>query len=73
MSMDYLLCIFFLYAILLVFDLARVVIKKQWKAFKLSLPVYILTFVVNIMIGIGINLASPNAIIKNMIQFICKG
>lgn len=71
--MDYIMVVAFLYAVLLLVDLFQAIKKKQWKTLKFSVPIYIITFIMNIMIGLGFQFTSPNAIIKNMIQLIYKG
>jgi hypothetical protein len=59
-----------LYAFLICFDLIPVIKKKEKKALFLSIPVYILTLVINIMTGLGFNFPPINDMITQMITSI---
>ncbi len=59
-----------LYAILIVFDLIPVFKKKDKKAAWFTVPVYLITLTVNIMMSFGVDITSPNKIISQIISSI---
>jgi hypothetical protein len=59
-----------LYVFLICVDLIPMIKKKEKKALFLSIPVYMLTLAVNVMVGLGINLPPFNDMITQMIKSI---
>ena len=60
------------YTVILIFDLVPLAKKKKWKAYFLSLPIFILTYVVSILYALNIDIPSPATPIKEIITFIFK-
>ena len=67
--MQYIVICLIPYAALLWFDILPKFKKKEWKALSLTIPVYILTLVMNFMIGFGFQFPSP---IKPIYDFFAK-
>ncbi|MGX8700397.1 hypothetical protein [Caproiciproducens sp.] len=59
-----------LYAVLVVFDLIPAFKKGDKKALWFSVPVYLITLTVNIMMSFGADITSPNKIISRIISSI---
>jgi len=68
--MEYILICLLLYGVLIVTDILPSIKKKDWKSLRVSLPIYFVTLVLNVLLGLGINLLSPNAVIKTVIESI---
>ena len=68
--MDILMISGFLYAFLICFDLIPLIKKKDKKALFLSVPVYLLTLTVNVMIGFGFSFPPLSDMITQMITSI---
>lgn len=68
--MQYILICLFLYGILFVADIIPTIKKKEWKTLYVSLPIYAVTLVLNILIGIGIKIPSPNKAIESFLTSI---
>jgi len=60
------------YTLILIFDLIPLAKKKKWKAYFLTLPIFILTYVVSILYALNVDIPSPATPIKDIITFIFK-
>jgi len=69
-SIDILPIIGFLYTILICIDLIPLIKKKNKKALFLSIPVYLLTLIVNVLEGFDIDFPPINAMITQIITSI---
>lgn len=70
--MEYIAVCTLLYAIFIFADIKKAAKTKQTKVLKFSLPVYAVTFVINIMIGLGMKVPSLNMTILKVIQSLFK-
>lgn len=68
--MTYILICLVIYGVLIAADIIPSIKKKQWKELSVSLPIYFITLVLNVLIGLGIELPSPNKILEVIIGFI---
>ncbi len=68
--MDSIVIYIALYGFLLFADLIPAIKKKEKKALYFSIPVYLLTLAINIMMALGTNIPSPNGPIIQIINSI---
>ena len=59
-----------LYLILIPFDLIPAFRKKEKRVLFFSIPVYVLTFTLDVMFGFGANLIDPNRALADLISSI---
>ena len=59
-----------LYIILIFADLVPIIKKGQRKSLWFSIPIYLFTFVLNILLGLGVKIISPNDIIEQIINYV---
>lgn len=57
----------FLYLAVIVFEIIPMIKKKNKKALYVYLPVLLLTFVINILHGAGVNIPSPIKPLKDLV------
>ncbi len=68
--MEYILICLLLYGILIVADIIPSIKKKDKKTLYVSIPIYAITLVLNILIGLGVQLPSPNKAIESFLTSI---
>lgn len=68
--MEYILICLLLYGILFVADIIPSIKKKDKKTLYVSIPIYAITLVLNILIGLGVQLPSPNKAIEGFLTSI---
>ncbi len=66
--MDGMLIYAVLYAVLIFFDLIPAIKKKDKKSLYFSIPVYLLTLGINVMIALGVNIPRFHEPIKQIIN-----
>lgn len=65
--MQYLLICLFLYGILIVADIIPAIKQKDKKALYVSIPIYFITLVLNVLLAFGVILPSPNKAIEGIL------
>lgn len=70
--MVYIVICLVLYTALVFLDVVPAFKKKQWKALYFSIPVYIITLIMNIIIGLGARISGPNQLIEKLFSSFVK-
>jgi len=68
--MDSIVVVLVLYGIFILIDLIPLMKKKKKKALYLSIPIYLLTLIVNLMSGLGFKFPCFNVMIQHTIDSI---
>ena len=71
-DMEYIAICVLLYVILIFADIIPIIKKGQRKPLWFSIPVYLVTFVLNILVGLGVKIVSPGDIIVQFINTALK-
>ncbi|HAN44761.1 MAG TPA: hypothetical protein DCP97_05155 [Ruminococcaceae bacterium] len=58
------------YAVILAWDIMPAIRNRQWKALWFSVPVFAITFIMNVMIGFGYQFTSPHVFLNKITAFI---
>lgn len=66
--MQYLLICLFLYGILIVADIIPAIKQKDKKTLYVSIPIYSITLILNVLLAFGIMLPSPNKAIESLLK-----
>lgn len=67
-TMQYILIILVLYAVFFFADILPSIKIKRWKPLRFTIPVFVITLILNFMIGFGVQLISPAEFIENAVK-----